>query len=480
MLTLFLGGANFALAQQVQEYTLKEVIEIAKGQSPAMKRAETLKENRYWQYRVFRSDYVPQLNLEGTLPNFNRSVIPVQQPDGNIEFQPVYNNNSDVTLSLSQAIPLTGGQVFVNSSLNRFDNFNENATSRVLYGGNPLSIGFVQPIFGFNELKWNKDIEPLRYEESVREFVEEMEQISKDASSLFFGLLRAQIDREIALNNLANNDTIYKIAEGRFELGKIPENDLLQLELNLMNSRQGLAQANLDLETTQLQMKAYLGLRNSDEIVLKIPDDFPNIIVDENLALTEAKRNRQEAVSFKRRVLEAEREVARAKGETGLRMNLFGSFGLTNRNEELALLYRGMQDQQQVRLGFTVPIVDWGRQKARLMTTEANRQLVQYTVEQDEINFEQEIYVQVKRFRMLREQVEIAQKADKISQRRYDIAKNRYLIGKISITDLSLALTEKDQARRDYMQSLGNYWEAYYNLRQLTLYDFERNMRLIN
>jgi outer membrane protein len=476
---LLLVGAASLYAQQKRTYDLREVIEIAIAQSPDMKRAETLRENRYWNYRVFRSNYVPQLNLEGTLPNFNRSVIPVQQPDGNFAFQPVFNNFAETTLSLSQSIPLTGGQVFVNSSLNRFDNFTEGATLPVRYGGNPLSIGFFQPIFGFNQLKWDKRIEPLRYEESQREFVEEYERISRESAALFFDLLRAQIDREIALNNLANNDTIYKIAEGRFELGKIPENDLLQLELNLMNSRQAVAQADLDLETSQLRMKAYLGIRNNEQINLKVPDQLPSFLIPEEIAIAEAKRNRQEAISFKRRVLEAERDVARAKGETGLRMNLFGSFGLTNQDPALAGIYQGMQDQQQVRLGFTVPIVDWGRQEARLKTSQAFLQLTQYTVEQDEINFEQEIFTQVKRFKMLRDQVEITRKADEISLRRYEIAKNRYLIGKISITDLSLALTEKDVAKRAYLLSLGNYWEAYYNIRQLTLYDFENNVRLI-
>ena len=98
------------------------------------------------------------------------------------------------------------------------------------------------------------------------------------------------------------------------------------------------------------------------------------------------------------------------------------------------------------------------------------------------VNFEQEVYTQVRTLEMLRDQVAITQKADDISQRRYNIAKNRYLIGKISITDLSIALTEKDQAKRDYINSLGggeDFWQAYFNLRQLTLYDFKENRRLI-
>jgi len=457
-------------------YTLQEVIQIAKTQSPAYKRAETIKENRYWQYRVYKSDFVPQLSLSGTLPNFNRSVTPVTQEDGSTEYRSVFNSNSDVSLNLEQQIGLTGGTIFLNSTVNRFDDFERN---NFRYGGDPLSVGFIQPLFSFNELKWDRQIEPLKFEESKREFVEEFEQISKDVSARFFNLLSAQVSLEIARKNLGNNDTIYKIAQGRYELGKIPENELLQLELSLMNSRQSVAQAKLDLETSQLALKAFLGLKNEDELNLIIPKEIPEFEIDADLALQEALNNRQEAVGFKRRLLEADKEVDRAQGETGLNMNLFGSFGLTNQGDQLPAIYQQPENQQRVQLGFTIPIVDWGRQKSRVKTAEANYQLVQYTVEQERVNFEQEVYTQVRTLEMLRDQVAITEKADDISQRRYNIAKNRYLIGKISITDLSIALTEKDQAKRDYINSLGNFWQAYFNLRQLTLYDFQENRRLI-
>jgi outer membrane protein TolC len=477
LLVFFIGLSTFSLDIQAQKtYTLQDIIEIAKSQSPAYKRAETIKENRYWQYKVYKSNFVPQLSLSGTLPNFNRSVTPITQEDGSTEYRSVFNSNSDVSLNLEQQIGITGGTIFMNSTVNRFDDFERN---NFRYGGDPLSIGFIQPLFRFNQLKWDKQIEPLRYEESQREYVEEFEQISKDASDLFFNLLSAQVSLEIAQKNLGNNDTIYKIAQGRYDLGKIPENELLQLELSLMNSRQSVAQANLDLETTQLALKAYLGLRNDDKLDLIVPEYIPVFSIDPDLALQEALSNRQEAIAFKRRLLEADREVDRAHGETGLNMDLFGSFGLTNQSEQLPAIYQTPENQQRVRLGFSIPIVDWGRQKSRVKTAAANYQLVQYTVEQEKVNFEQEVYTQVKTLEMLRDQVAITQKADDISQRRYDIAKNRYLIGKISITDLSIALTEKDQAKRDYINSLGNFWQAYFNLRQLTLYDFQENRRLI-
>ncbi len=178
---------------------------------------------------------------------------------------------------------------------------------------------------------------------------------------------------------------------------------------------------------------------------------------------------------MRRRRIEAERDVAQAKGESGLNVNLFGSFGLTQRADDLPDIYRNPEDQQALRLGFQIPIVDWGRQQARIKTALANRDLVNSTIDQEAINFEQEIYVKVKQFPILRSRLKASIKADEVAQKRYEIAQKRYLVAKISITDLNIALQEKDQAKQQYLEAMRSFWSAYFELRMLTLYDFEKN-----
>jgi outer membrane protein TolC len=72
--------------------------------------------------------------------------------------------------------------------------------------------------------------------------------------------------------------------------------------------------------------------------------------------------------------------------------------------------------------------------------------------------------------------VVIAAKTDTVAQKGYAITKARYLIGKISITDLNIAQAESDQSKSNYINALWTYWRNYYNLRRLTLFDFEYNM----
>lgn len=475
---LFISSVSLAQAQEPRIYTLQDVVGIAQINSPFSRQAETLLENQYWQYRNFRSNFLPQIVLDGTLPNFNRSILPITQPDGSQLFRGVSQSIGSLGVGIRQNIGLTGGQVFLNSQVQRIDNFAP--ISGVSYSANPAVFGFIQPLFNFNPFIWEKRIEPLRYEESRRGYREEMERISLQATDLYFNLLLAQISEEIAERNVANNDTLYKISEGRFNLGKIAENELLQLELSLMNARQNLAQAKLDKETTALRLKVFLGFVDNDPISLLVPDRLSKFQVDTEKAVAEAKKNSSRVISFLREKSEADREMARAKGETGLNANLFASFGLNQQAGTIPELYINPQDQQRVQIGFQIPIMDWGRTKSRLATASANQRLVYSNVEQDEINFVQEVYLQSKQFTFIRGQLEVAQKSDEIAEKRYEIAKNRYLIGKIGITDLNIANNEKDEAKRNFVAALRNYWTAYYNLRLLTLYDFENNISLVD
>lgn len=467
--------SSIPVSAQQSQLSLYRVVELAKEESPAALQAATIKENFYWQYRTYLSNYKPQLVLDGR-EEFSREVVPIRQNDGTYDFPQINQNFGTLALSLEQQIGFTGSRIFLTSSLQRFDNF---YTGERQYSGNPAFIGLSQPLFAFNRLRWDKKIEPLRFEESQKKYVQDLEAIAGRATNLFFDLLLAQVSLDIARKNLHNNDTIYKIAEGRYNLGKVSEGELLQLELTLMRARQQVARAQLELQTNSLRLKSYIGINSGDSIALIAPAEIPAFGVDEAIALQEASANRQEAIAFRRQQLEAERNLSQARRSGGLNADLTATFGLTNRGQALGDVYNQPDDQQAVMFNFSVPLVDWGRQRSRVKTAEANQQLIEYTVAQDRINFEQEIFTQVKLFEMLREQTVIAEKSDDIAQRRYDLSKNRYLIGKISITDLNIAMQEKDEARRSYIASLRDFWTAFYRLRELTLFDFQQNIPIL-
>src|SRR5258708_36350323 len=112
-----------------------------------------------------------------------------------------------------------------------------------------------------------------------------MEQIGKDAVTFFFNVMVAQVNLQIANYNLVNNDTIYKIEKGRYNIGTTSEDKLLQVELQLLRSRQDVAQANLNLQNWSLQLRTFIGLRNGENFQLILPDKIPEFEVLEDEAL---------------------------------------------------------------------------------------------------------------------------------------------------------------------------------------------------
>ncbi|MEP1085491.1 TolC family protein [Algoriphagus sp.] len=463
-----------AQAQEVPTFTLEELVQQAKANSPAALRAKTIKENSYWQFRQFRADYNPQLRLTGTLPAYNQSFSSITQPDGSIRYQEVNQNLIDVGLGLQQVIAPTGGIISVNTSTSRFDNFISNPNQpQTQFLGTPINVRLQQPIFAYNPFKWDKKIAPLIFEESKREYVQELENVSALVTELFFNFLTAQVNVEIATKNLKNSEDIYAIEKKRYEVGMTFEDELLQIELQSLQAKQDLAQAKLDLESSSLAVNSYIGLNQSTEIKLLSPTEIPDFDVDVEQALDLAFKNRAEALGFDRRKLQAESEVARAKGQR-FDATLNASYGTNNTASNWADVYGNPNTQALVNLGISVPILDWGRSKARMAQAMANQQLVDYTVQQEMVNFEQEIFTKVKNFLMIRERLNVTKLADEVAERRYDISLNRYQTGNVDITNLNIAQNEKDSNKRAFYASLRDFWVAYYELRSLTLYDFEK------
>ena len=225
---------TYAQANDTIQLTLQQVVELAKEQSIASKQATTLKSTKYWEWRTYKSNYQPQLSLSGFLPGYSKTFREVLQPNGTIEFQPVTYNNSALNLALSQSIAQTGGTIFGTTQMQRFDDFDRNTT---LYNGVPYAVGYSQPLWMYNGLKWDKKIEPLKYDESRQEFIESLEQISIKAGSYFFDLLLAQVNLQIADTNLANTQRILQIAQLKFDMGKLSRNEILQLQLEVLKAQ---------------------------------------------------------------------------------------------------------------------------------------------------------------------------------------------------------------------------------------------------
>jgi outer membrane protein TolC len=461
-----------------QYFSLSEVIRLAQEQSPDALIAKHRFRRSYWDYRSFKAGYLPNLKLDATLPNYNRTIDAITQSDGTEEYRERQLARYTANLSLSQRIGLTGGEVFLNSGLQRIDNYYTDTTTKQFLS-TPVSIGFRQPIFSYNSYKWEKKIEPMVYEEARREYLESREKIAFTAVNHFFNLLMAQVEVSIAVKNQANYDTLYNIARGRYTLGKIAENELLQLELNLLRANAAMENADLNYQNMLFTFKSYLRLKTNNPLVLLPPAETFHFDVDIPRAVAEAQSNTSTGMAFERRLLEAESQLSMAKLDGRFDAEIFATYGLTQSSDLFDQVYNNPLDEQRVSVGLTIPILDWGQARGRIKMAESGLDLVRTSIEQERLDFEQNVFLQVTQFMMQKNQLLIAAKADTVAQKRFDVTQKRYMIGKVNdVLELKNAQIDNDNAKIGYYSALKTYWTSFYELRRLTLFDFTANRKL--
>lgn len=468
------GMEAAAPAQEALELTLQQTIRHAQEQSPDAQSARHSFRSSYWNYRYYRANYLPNLTLTSN-PYLDRAINKVTLGDGSVKFVEQNLLASDLTLSLTQNVPWTGGTFFVETSAQRIDLFSDNSHS---YQTSPVNIGYTQSLFGYNSLKWNRRIEPVRYREARKRYAETLELVAAAATQKFFALATAQSNYEIACTNYANADTLYIYARGRYDIGTISENEMLQLEINKLTEETNRMNARIEVDNAMQELRSYLGIQQDVDLKVRIEDFVPDLQIDLNEALLLAAQNSPDIENMQRRRLESESAVAQARANAGLKADIYLRFGLTQTADRWKNAWRNPMDQQYVSLSVSLPILDWGRGKGQVRVAKSNRDLVQTQVEQDKTDFDLNIRKLVKQFNLQAQRVHIAARTDTTAQRRADVARRLYLLGQSTILDLNASITEKDSARRNYVTALYDYWSLYYTLRSLTLYDFRQDQPL--
>jgi outer membrane protein TolC len=457
-------------------FTLEDVVQLAKEQSlPAIIAKQRFRAN-YYNFMSYKATFLPKLTLTANPTTWDQSIrsIQVVEEDKLVNKEIKANTfSSTAGLSLSQNIGLTGGNVSLGSDFLRYHNFEADKDKRTQYTTTPVRLSLYQPLNGYNYLRWQKEIEPLRYEEAKLNYIVQMENVAYNAVNYFFSLAIAQVDLKMMESNFANTKELYEISMGRYNIGTIAEDALLQVQLRFMRAERNLNSAKIDIESALNQLRSFLGFRDNVEIELLVNPDVPNFKVPYEEVLDYAMTRNPDIISYQRQILEAKRALAEAKSQTGVTMELSASFGVNNTgdsfNDAYSLPYG---NREGVNLRINVPILDWKQARNRYLNAKTNLEVTETQIQQAETDFKQDIYLQVVRFNMQENQLRIAAMADTIALKGYDVSYQRYMIGRGNITDLNIADTDKDQAKREYMSALQSYWRYYFTIRRLTLFDF--------
>ena len=475
LVLLNVSAAGNAAGGDTVRLTMSQVIRMAQESSPQAVQARNTFESAWLSYRSYRASMLPTLSLSSS-PSLNRSTNYVTLPDGSELFARSNSMRNNLSLDLSQNVWFTGGTISLSGSLSRLDQLGDNPTHS--YYSQPLQLSFSQSLNGYNSFKWSRKTEPIEYRRARKQYAETMELVASQAAMVFFNLVSAQTELEIAQLNHAATDTLYTYGLGRYNIGTITENELLQLELNKLNSETSIMSSQMSFDDAVDQLRNFLNLTSDTQIEVVTTDSIPHFTVPLDQAMELARQNSPDIESMELSRLNSESNLAYYKSQAGFKASIYMRLGLAQTADELPESFRNLNDEQSVSVSVSIPILDWGRARGRVKIAQNNLELTRMHIEQNEVSFEKMVTRTVSQFNMQERQVDIARRTMQTAQHRYEVARHLYVSGSSTILDLNSAITAKDSAYRGYVSALSRYWQLYYTIRSLTAYDFMNNEQI--
>ncbi|MEF9931701.1 MAG: TolC family protein, partial [Bacteroidales bacterium] len=290
--------------------------------------------------------------------------------------------------------------------------------------------------------------------------------------------LLSQKELELAQSSSTNAIQLYAIAQERFKIGSVSKDELLQLKLRTLNNEISLRDKELAVKSKMMKLRNYLGFNESVNLTLDVPKSNFNLLINYEDVMHNVNVNSSFSINNDIDKLEAEKEIAKAKANVGLQAELYAQFGLTQIGKDLGDAYKSPLNQEIIGLTIKLPIMDWGLGRGSVKVAKSMDKVVELKVEQAENEKKEDILFKVLQFNLQGSQCVVSAQADTIGRERFDVTKQRFLNGLINVTELNTAQNEMDDAAVRYLKDLSNYWNYYYNIRKLSLYDYLNDQKL--
>jgi outer membrane protein TolC len=473
---LCIPAAAFGQSSAQPALTLQDAIRMAQQQGPLAQVARSTRDAARYHDVAFNSRLLPQLFLQGNAANLNHGIIPLTLPDGSTQFIGQSQNQSNVALGFSQQIPLTGGTISVGSAVSRIDHFGGSNTT--LYQTSPIIVSISQDLFKPRQIVWDERVQSLNAKVAERGYLEAREDVAGNTADAFFNLYAQQVTLANAASNVAVNDTLYTLNKGRFEVGKIGENDLLKSELALLRARAAVDDARLARDRAEAALRRLIAYPQGRPLTIATPDAIPMVDADPEVAVREALKNSSTTQQNDLDDVQTKRGIDQAKANNRFNATVQASAGFNQTAAAFGQAYQSPLGAQTLTVGVNLPMLQWGAGKADVQAARANDERVGANNRIRRDALAEDARFSALQLQQAQRNVIISAKADTVAGKQFEVAHNRYIIGKIQNDALYLAQGEKDAAVLANAQALRNYWTSYYHLRRVTLYDFEKKQEM--
>jgi outer membrane protein TolC len=474
VLAIYRFNGYAQVKQESQTFTLGDIISLTKKESPSFQKNKNKFEASYWKNKSFKAGFLPQASMSINPFTYNSSIVKQFIPsESSFGYFGQSSLNSDLALTIQQNVSFTGGKIFLRSDFARLENFGDR--KNLAFNSTPILIGINQPLYNFNNLKWSKIIEKQRFEISKQEYIYNLESIIFETVNLYFILLEKQLDLDLFEKNYSNSKRLFKSGEKKYKLTTMNKAEMLILKMEMIKHKNNVIKIKLAHKAAMIRLLSHIGLSNKIELILKIPNNILLNHIDPNKALHFARINNPNYLTQKKDEINADMQIDKAKKTNGFKANIQASLGFNQRGERISQFYNDLLESESINISITIPIIDWNKRNSEINIATHNKDAIKKDNIIRRSNLEQNILENTNSFNFQKDNLQTYRETSKMATEVYEINRKRFLLGKLDVNNLIISQDRKDSYIRAYYKVLKEYWQKYYSIRRMTLYNFESN-----
>ena len=367
-------------------------------------------------------------------------------------------------LVINQPIPTNG-----NFSLN-YDFFHETQLGDIRNFSNYLYLKFEQPIFTPNVLSMGIRRAELGLESTELDYKNRKLSIEYDITRSYFYLFRAFEQVDINEKMLELLEESYNIARVLQKKGLIEEMELLQLEVELANSRDELLTREGNLERQKNSFKQTIGLPPSEDI--SIFTDLTYIPVNIDYELSE----KTIAIGIKNSIRIRENEIRKENGAMHVidmdrlrefKGSIVTTLGLDKKDTFFTETLRNPDQTRSVTLELNLPLWDWGRNKAQVRSAEAYLEHSEILLEESILDLKRRVEDELRDIQEASNRLEILESSKTLAEKSYYLGLDKFKNNEISSQDLILSLEQLINSHESFLNAFIDFQLAKAQLKRM-------------
>lgn len=471
-------------AQEIHRLDLETSILLAREQSNRMLILRQQLKGASYNLKAATSAYKTNVSMDLTLPQYTETMQQWQDSTG-ITFYPLKQSQMRGTLNILQPLP-TDGNLYVRSGILNYTDYYANDRNAQFTS----SIGLQQPIeafFGYNNNRLGVKQAKLAYELAMKQLKRAELDLVYDISQKFYTLLSYHERMNIARLSLEKQAEAYEIAQSKFKAGLIREVEALQMEVDLSAANNNYDMAKVEYNSQAGLFKESLGINLRDSVIIKSDLEYKPVLVDVEKAVDLAMQNRLELreneiqIELQEMTVKRQKAAGMPSGDITLNYNFIGvgqDYLTVPIGSTFDQTWQNLTDRPGsfgVGLTASIPIVDWGRNRARVNSALATLEQNHLQLEGNKVTIEREIRTEVEQMQSSLRRLQLLEKNVLVAEKSFDISRQRYANGEIDSQAMALERERLNSAYNSRLDSYINYKLLLSDIMRKTFYDFESN-----